>query len=131
MKRSVSSVLLFAMVLIPTISYAKNNLITYTSNGNEFTLEKKCVKIERMSDYPDSGKDYSYTSIFFNFQKDDLCIKKFDDFFKKNIGHDATIKFNGEVLVSAKIVSPLTAEDGFSQYVPNKVLASEIFDIYK
>lgn len=96
MKRSVSRVLLFAMVLIPTISYAKNNLITYTSNGNEFTLEKKCVKIERMSDYPDSGKDYSYTSIFFNFQKDDLCIKKFDDFFKKMLGMTPPLNLMGK-----------------------------------
>ncbi|HCZ9102352.1 MULTISPECIES: hypothetical protein [Klebsiella] len=131
MKRSVSSVLLFSMVLIPTISYAKNNLITYTSNGNEFTLEKKCVKSVKMEDFPDGGKEYEYTSAFFNLKKEDVCFKKFGDFFKNNVGHDVTIKFNNEVLVSTKIVSPLTGEDGFSQNVPNKKLASEIFDVYK
>ncbi|WP_154905061.1 hypothetical protein [Klebsiella michiganensis] len=131
MKRYVSSVLLFAMVLIPTISYAKNNLITYTSNGNEFILEKKCVKSVKMEDFPDSGKEYVYTTAFFNLNKEDICFKEFGVFFKNNVGHDAIIKFNGEVLASAKIGSPLNAEEGFYQSIPDRALANKILDAYK
>lgn len=84
-----------------------------------------------MEDFPNGGKEYVYTTAFFNLNKEDICFKEFGAFFKNNVGHDAIIKFNNEVLVSTKIASPLTGEDGFSQHVPNKKLASEIFDVYK
>nr|WP_241391597.1 hypothetical protein [Yersinia frederiksenii]ULG19926.1 hypothetical protein 49p1_00226 [Yersinia frederiksenii] len=108
-----------------------DGVIYYKVKNNEFILKKSCVEGTMLREVFVNGEPKPAISIFFEIKDDESCSGALNKLFRDNIGATVTAVFNkNNELATAKIVSEMKTENGFSQYVPDKKLAMKIINSY-
>ncbi|WP_300000132.1 hypothetical protein [uncultured Cedecea sp.] len=98
--------------------------LTYQTGSSVFVLKKDCVTEV-------SSRNQGH-NVFFNIKKSPDCSMQFEDFFRRNVGKYVDIRFNDVAIMNkTKIITPLTFENGFSQYVVLRANTDKIIKYYK
>lgn len=98
--------------------------LTYQAGSSVFILKKDCVTGV-------SSHNHGH-NVFFNIKNSPDCSMQFEDFFSRNVGEYVDVHFNHVAIMDkTKIVSPLSATNGFSQYVVLRANTDKIIKYYK
>jgi len=98
--------------------------LTYQAGSSVFILKKDCVTGV-------SSRNHGH-NVLFNIKNSPDCSVQFEDFFSRNVGQYIDIRFNNfAIMDKVKIISPLTLENGFAQYVVLRTNTDKIIKYYQ
>lgn len=123
---------IIAMSLLSCVSHTKkNNYLEYVSGNESFVLRKECVRHVSLPKYGYAKLDKDFAGIFVKVKSNAMCSGKFNNFFRKNIGNDLYLKFEGkDAMKKTRIISEIITENGYYQSITDESFVEDILKSY-